>query len=116
MTKSRFAIIFALAFLFLTFSNCQRLEIERGTPRCIKKKIRSFSFTSSCNDPSVEAYTFQDQTVYVFGEGTCGADFSSEVLDESCNSLGFLGGFIGNTTINGESFSDAVFIETVWEP
>jgi hypothetical protein len=30
---------------------------------------------------------------------------TSEVFDENCNSIGFLGGITGNTKINGEDLS-----------
>jgi hypothetical protein len=39
---------------------------------------------------------------------------TSEVLDENCNSLGFLGGIAGNTKINGEDFNNAKLKRTVW--
>lgn len=54
-------------------------------------------------------------TVYVFNIGnTCGADMSSDVIDAECNNLGYLGGFDGNWEINGEDFSNAIFVKTVW--
>jgi Domain of unknown function (DUF6970) len=64
--------------------------------------------------PNVTEYIFQGQTVFVFDMGYCGADLSSEVVDNNCNSIGFLGGFLGNTRINGEEFSNAKYIATIW--
>ena len=52
--------------------------------------------------------------VYVFDLGTCGADMTSEVLDENCNTLGFLGGIAGNTKINGDDFGNAKYKSTIW--
>jgi hypothetical protein len=39
---------------------------------------------------------------------------ASEVLNQDCESIGYLGGLIGNQIINGENFSSAHFEETVW--
>ena len=64
-----------------------------------------------CN---VKKYKFQGKTVYVFDQGTCGADFTSAVIDENCNILGYLGGFIGNTKIKNEEFSHAIMLKKVW--
>jgi hypothetical protein len=47
--------------------------------------------------------------------GFCGGDLSAAVLDADCNSLGGLGGYLGNTRINGVEFSIAVYKRTVWE-
>ena len=51
----------------------------------------------------------------MFDPGTCGADMTSEVIDEDCNSLGYLGGIAGNVQISGTNFSEAVFIKVIWE-
>ena len=56
----------------------------------------------------------QQQVVYVFEPGTCGNDMAAPVMDANCNTLGSLGGFSGDTHINGEDFSNAEFLETVW--
>jgi hypothetical protein len=40
---------------------------------------------------------------------------TSSVIDSDCNTLGYLGGLMGNKTINGENFRNADFKETVWE-
>lgn len=88
---------------------------SENSSACIKKAIENFSKTDCDKNPNVKEYTFQGKKVYVFDPGTCGADITSEVLDEACKSLGFLGGFIGNTKINGESFDNAVLVKTMWE-
>ena len=96
--------------------SCQKGKISKNTPDCVKDKIRSFEENSSCNDGvKVERYVFQDEEVYVFDPGTCGADMTSEVIDGDGNTLGYLGGIMGNQTINGEKFNNADFKETVWE-
>jgi len=119
MTAKQFTIGMKRYLSILVFiailSNCTRLEIEKSTPKCVKDKIVDFKRDQSCDDIKVDEYTFQNITVYVFEQGSCGADMGAEVIDSACNYLGFLGGIAGNIEINGEDFSNAVFIKTVWE-
>lgn len=106
-------VLIAVFFLFL-FAACNKSDIERGTPRCVKSKIHSFEDNACDTGADVKEYTYQNKTVYVFNPGNCGADMASEVIDSDCNSLGFLGGISGNNTINGQSFESAVYVKTVW--
>ena len=78
-------------------------------------QIETLEKISICEDPSVEEYNFQDKLVYLISQGTCGADLETTVLDSNCQNIGMLGGFIGNTMINGEDFSNAVFIRVIWK-
>src|SRR5688500_6938739 len=98
----------------LAFTSCNKVDVEKGTPRCITKKIKEFNKSPAlCKDPTVDEYNFQGESVFVFNLGTCGRDFSSNVFDEDCNDLGYLGGFEGNDEINGARFStSATFIKT----
>ncbi|MEN8249703.1 MAG: hypothetical protein ABFS32_12280 [Bacteroidota bacterium] len=90
-------------------------DIALGYPSCINDKIKDFRNSAVCETGrEVSSYMFQGDTVYVFSPGTCGADLSSGVYDSDCNEIGFLGGFIGNTVINGDNFTKAEFIETIW--
>ena len=98
-----------------TAMGCYKNGIEKDTPQCVAKKIIDFSKESCDEGANVKQYTFQGISVFVFDHGTCGADFTSEVIDSDCNRLGYLGGIIGNTKINGEDFSNAVFIKTTWK-
>src|SRR6186713_2558574 len=88
-------------------SSCNNLDIEKGTPRCVETKIKGFNKSSPCKDASVNEYSFQGNTVYAFGPGTCGTDMTAEVMNADCVTLGYLGGLTGNTKINGEEFSSA---------
>lgn len=107
---------FALFLTLITFVfACNKQGISRGTPMCVKQKIKKFAKESTCGDASVKEYNFQGKTVYVFEPGTCGSDMATEVISSDCSSLGFLGGFAGNTKINGEDFSNAEFVKTVWK-
>ncbi len=98
---------------FIFLSGCRQLDIEPGTPKCIVKNIKSFEKNSG--SAHVDAYWFQNKTVYVFEPGNCGADMDAPVLDSDCNRLGSLGGFAGNSYINGVDFlKNAVLVKTVW--
>lgn len=111
---------FPILALLLVFTMChpkanQTKQSGENQDACLKKAIDVFSKTECDKNPNVKEYTFQDKPVFVFDPGQCGADMTSEVLDKNCKSLGFLGGFTGNFKINGEDFSHAVFVKTVWE-
>lgn len=111
--KIRFLITMLLFVLFA----CKKNNLEK-VPECIQNKINAFEKNeSTCTDgASVDEYKFQEKSVYVFDPGLCGDDMASDVYDSNCGNLGFLGGLIGNDTINGESFSEqAIYIETVWK-
>jgi hypothetical protein len=103
---------FVLLFGLLFFSNCQKKE--EPFPDCIQSEIAAFSNNSCEHGASIKQYVFQGQTVFVFGPGHCGADLSAGVVDKNCKYLGDLGGITGNTRINGEEFSNAKYIRTVW--
>lgn len=112
MRKYLFPILIVIAVI----SSCNKLEIEKGTPKCVTKKIKDFDREQSCDKGvAVKEYIFQDEAVYVFDPGNCGADMTSEVIDSDCNSLGFLGGISGNLDINGEKFSNAIFQKIIWQ-
>jgi hypothetical protein len=104
----------AVLFAFAALISCTELDIEPGIPTCIENKVVSFNKTSDCDNAYVTEHIFQGKTVYVFSPGTCGADLTSEVVDSECNTLGYLGGISGNTKINGEKFSNAIFVRTIW--
>ncbi len=108
-------LVFLILLPIFVLQNCSHLDIKKSAPSCIKSKIRDFEKTACDSGASVKEYSFQNETVFVFDPGTCGADMTSEVMDSDCNSLGFLGGISGNTKINGEEFSNAVFQSIIWE-
>lgn len=109
-------LILTLILTVISLMSCQKLDIEKDTPKCIENLIKDFDKEQSCDTGvNVKKYTFQGTIVYVFDPGTCGADMTSEVIDFECNSIGFLGGISGNTVINGEDFSNAKFESTTWE-
>ncbi len=82
---------------------------------CVDQKIVAFDNQKMCPDTGdVKEYLFQGKQIYVFNPGDCGADMTSEVIDSQCNTLGFLGSITGNTKINNEDFSNAVYVRTIW--
>jgi len=98
-----------ILFALLAFA-CKKT----GEPDCIRSEIKNFEKTNGCVSAKVDEYTFQGKTVYVFDPGQCGADMTSSVMDSGCGLLGHLGGISGNTTINGDDFTKAVFVRNVW--
>lgn len=103
-----------LLFMSLIIS-CNKLDIEKGTPECVQNKIKDFNTSSTCNDANVKEYSFQGNTIFTFDPGTCGADMTTEVITSGCTTLGYLGGITGNTQINGEEFSNATYVRTIWK-
>lgn len=108
--KKLVIIIFSLALISIS---CEKEDISD----CLQQKIDAFADGDYACDTgaTVKQYVFQSETVYVFDPGLCGADMFSAVIDNDCNTLGQLGGIAGNTEINGVGFSEATFIETIWE-
>ena len=102
-----------IALLSFLFISCNKIK---NTPNCIQEKILTFKNNSICEKGSkIIEYKFQGEIVYVFKNGNCGADLASGVFDIECNALGELGGFAGNTEINGEDFLNARFRKTIWK-
>ena len=109
-------VILLISYLLLSGCNAHKSTGKTDeTPVCITKAIGTFSKTDCAKGVNVKEYTFQGIKVFVFDPGTCGNDMTSEVLDENCKNLGYLGGFTGNVKINGEDFSHAILVKTVWE-
>jgi hypothetical protein len=105
-----------LVFLIpLCFTSCEKIDSD--TPDCIKKLIRTQDGLGLCESGAfLNLYSFQSQNVYVFDPGSCGADMAATVFSENCEKLGILGGFAGNTKINGVEFGQvAVKIKTLWK-
>ena len=81
---------------------------------CVQDKIGAFSTEACPTGATIKSYYFQSEFVYVFDYGPCGADMALPVLNNNCDTLGFLGGFIGNTMINNQDFHSAEFVKTIW--
>ena len=99
----------------LSLWSCEDTGPTPDVSACINSKIQMFP--PDCGDStetSVDEYLFQEDLVYVFEYRSCCCDYSSPVLNAACDTQGELGGFIGNSIINGEDFSHAVFQRKVW--
>ncbi len=109
--------IFIASVVFL-FTCCQKTELNKDTPECIKQKISEYKNSSAACETgkSVYRYSFQGKDVYVFNPGDCGADMMSAVFGSDCNSICGLGGIAGNMMCNGENFYKNATDETlIWE-
>ncbi|MBL7932128.1 MAG: hypothetical protein JNL60_09500 [Bacteroidia bacterium] len=104
---------FALFFLLSRVTFCHP-KLNENMNDCLKAKIDEFS-KESCNKAVVKEYEFQQKKVYLFDQSACGNDMAANVYDDQCKKLGFIGGFTGNVNINGEDFSNAKLLRTVWE-
>ncbi len=83
---------------------------------CIEIHISNFGKEICDDGATVKRYTFQGQTTFAIHPGNCGADLTDVVLDENCDTLGFLGGFAGSTEINGvDYYANATLEETIWQ-
>ena len=109
--KSTSLTLLAMMILF----GCEKYNPAANTPECVADSIKDFSKDAWCEDIKIEEYLFQGGYVYCYDPGTCVNDMDTKVVDANCNVLGYLGGFSGNDIINGESFTSAQFIRTVWE-
>ena len=108
--------LFNTLLILIVFTSCTNYVGDtHEISVCLTEKIMEFDNEAPCPDVSVSQYIFQGKVVYTFDPGTCGADMSSNVLNEDCVSIGYLGGFPGNTTVNGEDFSKAVFVKIIWK-
>ncbi len=108
-------IKYLLLTIILLLTACEK--IDKDCPDCFLKKTREFINSQTCDTgASVSEWLFQGEQVYMFADGTCGADFGAAVLNQNCESLGNLGGISGALTINGSNFyQNATKIKTIWE-
>jgi hypothetical protein len=105
------------------FASCNKQHHTKPQPdgkcgnTCILEKTQSFEYNSLTCDTgaSIKQYSFQGQNVYVFDYGYCLADGTAAVLNEHCDTLGFLGGIAGNGIINNVNFYEvAQYQLTIW--
>ena len=111
MKKISGFIVLASSLLLLAFQCGKGDDLVAS---CIQDKIGTFSTQACPTGATIKSYYFQSEFVYVFDYGPCGADMALPVLNNNCDTLGFLGGFIGNTMINNQDFHSAEFVKTIW--
>ena len=104
-----------LILSLLTLIGCEK--IDKDCPDCILKKTREFIKAQTCDTgASVTEWLFQGEHVYMFADGTCGADFGASVYNQNCEYIGNLGGIGGVAKINGIDFhQNATRIRIIWE-
>lgn len=96
------ALLFSLLVSFILLG-CNK-ENEASVPTCIQERLQTFDSNEACsNGASVVRHIFQGNPVYLFDPGSCGID-STEVRSEDCGMLGYLGGVLNNSEINGTDF------------
>lgn len=104
--------------LILSFTNCKKEGLTVDDPGCMDQLIEEFKNSDMpCESgKTIYRYKFQDEFVYVFGPGNCGADMMSDVYDEECNLICGLGGIAGNQSCEGENFHEGATEETlIWK-
>ena len=109
-----------LLLLPLIGSGCKQDSIPNATPtdipEVIKEKVDAFKKQSFfCSDASIVEFRFQNAKVYGFSDGTCTSEPSSGIYDVNGKALCTLGGLSGATTCNGEPFSKATALRTIWK-
>ena len=111
MKKISGFILLASSLLLLAFQCGKGDDLVAS---CVQDKIGVFSTEACPTGAHIKSYNFQSNTVYVFDFGPCGADMAMPVLNNNCDTLGYLGGITGNTMINNQEFSTAEYISLVW--
>lgn len=104
----------------VTLLSCEKTHFPGCPPStgrsCVERRLLVFQEDEmTCSDATIKTYMFQGALVYVMDYGTCIADMTSEVMNDNCRTLGYLGGFAGSSTINGVDFwSNATYVATIW--
>ena len=81
---------FFAVLIFFPFIGCEKVDVPKGTPKCIKKEIKENKDRESL--ASVYAYEWNGETVYYFDY----QDYpGSYLLDEECNAL-CAGGYVSS--------------------
>lgn len=110
----KFLLLFIAGLVILT--SCKKIEIEKGTPGCIKHKIKEVQSRYVGGNPSVAEYSYKGENVYVFSPGgRCGNE-PKHVYDSHCNLIGImmLGLSDENYMDTKDFFDNATFIKTIW--
>ena len=79
--------------LSLLMGTCEKIDVPKGTPKCLKKKIRQEN--DKCLDKVFE-YTYQGEVVYLFVPANC-PDALYNLYNENCDLIcSPSGGISGN--------------------
>ncbi len=117
MKKIKLSTIVVVFFSLCLFSvqSCNKKNTDT-MPVCMNDKIAEWEKVDcSASGANIEEYYFQNKIVFVFNSYICGSDFPSTVVDNNCNEIGYLGGYVGNGMINGVDFyKNAIYIKEMW--
>lgn len=101
------SVLFCAILSVMLFSfQCEKDNQDSDIPKCLEDIITQLEKEDCPSVGTVVQYTFQGKTVFVINPKTCGADLTSAVIDEECNTICQLGGIIGNITCEGVNFMD----------
>jgi hypothetical protein len=108
--------LFLIVIIF-AFASCKKDDgLPKDIPDCIKTNIE-IEKQNTYGASAVTEYLFQGKIVYAVIPSNLIADAATEIHDESCKRICFIGGFGGPAVsqCNGENFFDkAVKKRVIW--
>lgn len=103
--------------MLLSFSSCEKIDVPKGTPKCIKNKIKKDN-DKSCLDKVYE-YDYAGKKVYLFTypcpEGCL------TLIDENCNDVKDVNGnsicvcTIGGTNCSNDFINNRTNEKLIWQ-
>ncbi len=98
------------ALLTVAVLSCSKKDLGSEVPGCVREIISELEANDNVREgTTVSEYLFERRHVYVQNMGNV-----AFVYDENCDTIGLLGGFAGNTKVNGQDFANAKFIREIW--
>lgn len=99
------------ALLIVSVLSCSKEDVGNEIPACVLEKVNELKANDEVpQGVSMSEYLFEGRRVYVEDQGTV-----AFVYDKNCNTIGMLGGFAGNTKVNGRDFAEAKLIREIWK-
>jgi len=101
-----------LIVLSLAWTSCEKIDVPKGTPRCITKKIKKKK--GYCLD-KVYQYEFNGATVYLFFSSSCfdiKQDLYNEDCDLICSPSGGMNGLGDGQCVN--FYQEAINKKLIW--
>lgn len=108
-------ITIGLVLVVLTFSSCEKLDLEKDVPNCIERKIRKIKREEVRNPPaSVWEWKVDGKTYYYITSDCC--DQFNYLFDDNCNEVCAPdGGFSGAGDGNCPQFNGQIEKTLIWE-